>query len=257
MQRFTSVAVVFFLFCQIGAAQISVETKNVKTVIKTTQTIVTQVVGDDGQPILPPTTSTGATRVADGKSAVLMQLNTTRPIPELLIKPRCRTAKVMQVEPGLFLVTEPGKHEIEFNAIGQDPLSWDDTTITVEVGGQPDSDDDSDEEPEVGANFRLLIVEETALRTSLPTSQLAIFSSPLVRQYLNEKCVRVQGQPDWRIWDRDTDVSGCNTELCEMLKKERGAELPWLILSNDKSSFSGPLPADVEKFLGLVRKYGG
>lgn len=255
MKRLTFFSVAFLLLCQICAAQISVETKSVKTITRTTPTVVTQIVTEDGQPLSDPTTTQGETQVAEGQPAVLMILTTARPIGELLIKPRCKTAKVQKVESGFYLVTEPGKHEIEFNAIGQDPLSWDDTTITIEVGGSGPIT--PDEKPTVGANFRVLIIEETAQRTSLTADQRSIFASPKVRQYLNSQCVKVGNQPDWRIWDKDTEVSGCDTALCDMLRQERGPELPWLILSNDKSSFSGPLPATVDEFLELVQKYGG
>lgn len=255
MKRLTSACVVLILCCQVCAAQISVEAKPVKTIVKTTPTIVTQIVTEDGTPVSAPTTTSGATVVAEGQPAVLMMLTTTRPIGELLIKPRCKTAKVQKVEAGVYLVTEPGKHEIEFNAIGQNPLSWDDANLTIEVKSDSDSDDSND--PKVAANFRLLIVEETGERSSLTAKQREIFSSPQVRQYLNSTCVQVANQPEWRIWDKDTNVDGFDTPLCNMLRQERGPELPWLILSNDESSFSGPLPANVEQFLELVKKYGG
>ena len=254
MKRLISACFALMLCNQICAAQISIETKSVKTIVKTTPTIVTQIIDEDGTPVSNPTTAIGATVVAEGQPAILMMLTTSRPLEELLIKPRCKTAKVQAVEPGVYLVAEPGKHEIEFNAIGQDPLSWDDTTITIEVDGDSTIPQD---EPKVAPNFRLLIVEETGERSSLMAEQRAIFSSPKVRQYLNSKCVKVANQPEWRIWDKDTNVDGFDTPLCNMLHQNRGPELPWLILSNDESSYSGPLPTNVEKFLELVKKYGG
>jgi hypothetical protein len=70
-----------------------------------------------------------------GQSAVVIFLKTSRPIGELLVKLKSKTVDPTQIEPGVYAVSKPGKHEIEINVIGQNPLSWDDKTITVEVAG--------------------------------------------------------------------------------------------------------------------------
>jgi hypothetical protein len=121
--------------CSTLYADLSVTVKPVKTRVtaNTVETLKLETV--DGVQIgrevvreLPPVERPGQTAVA-------IFLKTSRPIGELLVKLKSRTVDPTEIEPGVYAVSKPGKHEIEINVIGQNPLSWDDETITVEVAG--------------------------------------------------------------------------------------------------------------------------
>ncbi len=58
------------------------------------------------------------------------------------------------------------------------------------------------------------------------------------------------------MWDAGVDASQESQLWQDALKRKRGA-LPWLVISNGKSGFEGPLPATVDETLTLLKKYGG
>lgn len=109
--------------------------------------------------------------------------------------------------------------------------------------------------PIIGKGLRVLIVEETAQRSSLPAPQLAELTSGTVFDYLNEKCTaEAGGKKAWRIFDKDTDVSQEAKFWQDAMGRKRDS-LPWLIVSNGRKGFEGPLPANTEALLELIRKY--
>jgi hypothetical protein len=83
----------------------------------------------------------------------------------------------------------------------------------------------------------------------------AIFSR-MVRDYLDAKCAKVGGTPEYRIYDKDIDVSRDAKTWQDAMRRTR-AQMPWIIISNGKTGFEGPLPSDVPSTLELLKKYGG
>lgn len=108
--------------------------------------------------------------------------------------------------------------------------------------------------PVPDAGFRVLVVRESA--TPLTPAQRLILSDSTVRAYLDAHCVKENGQPGWRVFDPDTDMTAAAKPWQEMMKRPR-ASLPWVVISNGTTGFEGPLPATVDDFLVLARKYGG
>lgn len=103
---------------------------------------------------------------------------------------------------------------------------------------------------------RCLIIYETSEASRMPEKQQQILYGRAVREYLDNKCVV---EPDgktraWRIWDKDVDTTAESKTWQEAMKRPRTAT-PWLILSNGKTGYEGPLPATAEEFLTLARKY--
>jgi hypothetical protein len=106
--------------------------------------------------------------------------------------------------------------------------------------------------------FRVLMVYETAEVSKYPAAQSAVLYSKSVRDYLNAKCA---AGPDgktkeWRIWDKDADPSQEASHWQAAMKRTR-AGTPWLVVSDGKTGFEGPLPNTVEETLTLLKKYGG
>ena len=110
--------------------------------------------------------------------------------------------------------------------------------------------------PIPGDGFRVLIVRETKDLSNLPASQVAIFSAREVREYLGTKCVLEGNQRAFRIWDQDTDVSREAQHWQDAMKRKRDS-LPWLLVTNGKEGYEGPLPKDVPEMMALLKKYGG
>ena len=138
------------------------------------------------------------------------------------------------------------------------------------------------------------MVEDTKNRIKLPKEQLAILFDKKVRDYLQSKCVT---EPDnktkgWRIWDKDVDATNDLKVWQEAMKRPRELKIkdaaldrfevyspsgvllatfsrreeavafsqrsnPWIIISDGKKGYEGPLPKDVDATLELLKKYGG
>lgn len=110
--------------------------------------------------------------------------------------------------------------------------------------------------PIPGSGFRVLIIRETKELSTLPPAQVAIFSAREVREYLTSHCVLEGNQRAFRIWDQDTDVSREDKHWQEAMKRKRDS-LPWLLVTNGKEGYEGPLPKDVPEMMALLKKYGG
>lgn len=116
-----------------GFSQLSIEQQKAQSVSEITPKIVTRLIAEDGSLIGTETESTGPTETSPGEPAVVLRLKTERPIGQLLVKLKSKTVVPVKVAEGVYRVDVPGTHEIEVNAIGQNPLSWDDETISVTI----------------------------------------------------------------------------------------------------------------------------
>lgn len=170
-----------------------------------------------------------------------------------------------------YLVAGAGSYVIDVILFDPERGIWDDE-FSVELGGKtptpvpvPDDQDDDDEtEPPIPApipadGFRVLIVYETSTVSLLPRGQQNILSSPVVRNYLNTHCVRGPDgwTPEWRQYDQDTIFPTTCTEVwCKAMARKRDA-VPWVVISDGKTGFEGPLPGSVDEMMTLLKKYGG
>lgn len=106
--------------------------------------------------------------------------------------------------------------------------------------------------------FRVLIVCETSETAKIPKEELAIMSSVKVSSYLNKKCVV---GPDGRtkefhIWDQNVKTDD-ETKLWQDVMKRKRDSLPWIVISDGKKGYEGPLPGTVDATLKLLQTYGG
>lgn len=118
-----------------------------------------------------------------------------------------------------------------------------------------------DPKPIPAGNLRVLIIEETADRTNatkVPPAQATIFTAKAVRDYCDAKCLKVNGLPEYKTIDKDQIASPTLPQVWkDMAAKWVGKPTPWIIIANDKSAYSGPLPANVADTVALLTKYGG
>lgn len=109
--------------------------------------------------------------------------------------------------------------------------------------------------PIAGKGLRVCIMEETAERSKLPAEQLAIFTSQNVRDYLNEKCAKVNDKPEYRVFDVNTSMENESKIWQDAMKQEYGS-LPWLLISNGRKGASQALPKTVDEMMEVLKKYG-
>lgn len=133
--------------------------------------------------------------------------------------------------------------------------------ISIVVGEKkpddpPKPNPDDPKPPMPGEGFRVLIVLESLDLSNLPSSQVAALTAREVREYLNAKCVKDNGQAEWRIWDKDTDISRESDHWKEAMKRPRST-VPWLLISNGKEGYEGPMPKDTASLLAELKKIGG
>lgn len=108
------------------------------------------------------------------------------------------------------------------------------------------------------AGFRVLVVYEAMDAARLPAAQNAILTSGIIRDYLDAKCVvGPDGKTkEYRIWDKDTNGNLDSKLWGDAMARPRKS-IPWILISDGKTGFEGPLPADVTSTLDLLKKYGG
>lgn len=99
------------------------------------------------------------------------------------------------------------------------------------------------------SSLHVLIIEETNDRGTLPAAQAQIFTSTKVLGWL-----RTNAPEHWRIWDADQKPELAPAEFQEALKLPRQG-LPWIVISNGTTGFSGPLPTNEMDTLSLLQKY--
>lgn len=132
-------------------------------------------------------------------------------------------------------------------------------TITIKVEGDapkpppgpgPEPKPDPVNPPPIpGDGLRVLMVYETS-KTNEP-GHLPLFSKT-IRDYLDAKCVAA----GYRIFDKDIDASRDNKIWQDAIKRPR-TQIPWIVISNGKTGFEGPLPQTVPETLELLKKFGG
>lgn len=112
--------------------------------------------------------------------------------------------------------------------------------------------------PIPGDGLRVLIVYESADLSKLPPAQLNVLYAKSVRDYLDSHCVKgPDGKtPEYRIWDQNVPTANEAKTWQDAMKRSRSG-LPWLIVSNGKTGFEGPLPPNTDAMLRTLQTYGG
>jgi hypothetical protein len=111
------------------------------------------------------------------------------------------------------------------------------------------------------AGMRVLILDETAPKTPLPSPQQAAIRSLDVRAYLDTKTLAdSKGGKGWRKEDPDVSFAALPQEWQDIRAKVKPTEYPWVAIADDKGgiAFEGPYPkTGVDEALTLFKKYGG
>lgn len=120
-------------------ADLNVAVKQLITTETVTPTIVTQLTLEDGTTIGEPIVAYGEPTVKEGGYASLLLLVSDRDLTDpktTYVRIKCKTAVVKKYSPDSYIVSTPGKHEVEIMVIGLDPLFIEEITTTV-INGEP------------------------------------------------------------------------------------------------------------------------
>jgi hypothetical protein len=112
--------------------------------------------------------------------------------------------------------------------------------------------------PIAGDGLRMLIVYDSARLDKLTTGQQAAVYGKSTRDYLNAKTpLGSDGKThEWRIWDKGVSTDAEEKVWQDAMKRPHPT-LPYLIVSNGKSGYEGPLPAGVDDAMTILKKFGG
>ena len=98
--------------------------------------------------------------------------------------------------------------------------------------------------------FHVLMVEETAKRGELPPSQAMIFTAKAVRDFVREK----GGDEALRVLDQNDDMSQDLPLWREAMALPRQS-VPWIVISNGRTGYEGPLPPTIDETLTLLNRF--
>ena len=173
------------------------------------------------------------------------------------------TPKVKRIiVPGPNYETDKTDHKVEDWVYGQDE---EEVTLAcpfkVEgVGPTPDPEPDPDPQPGPApipeAKLNVLVIEETDDRRNLAQTpagyaKLVAMQSVVWRKYVDGK------QGEFKHLDPDVSTSsGLAPKWRDAMARKRDS-LPWVIVSNGKAGYEGPMPANLNDFMTLLKKYGG
>ncbi len=104
------------------------------------------------------------------------------------------------------------------------------------------------------AGFRVLIVEEQEDRSKLTAGQREFLFGAKSRDWLDANCIKENGQPGYRIYDKNAPV-GADAKLWQDAMARPRTGLPSILISNGTTGFEGPMPATLQEIETLVQKY--
>lgn len=242
-------------------AELKIDTINLSSKLTTTTSVEQQLMLSDGTPFGEPKNIKNELKIEEGVAVVGFKLKADRDLSDennTLVKIFSETCEPIKVATGIYTVTKPGTHSIKAVVLAQNPLSWDETTFTITVGNpgptpEPTPDPPTPgEAPIEGVGFRVLFVAETG--EPIPRTVEDSFYSKLITDYLNANCIKIEGQPEFRRFDPDTQFTDPNHRFAKALARPR-TSLPWLIISNGRVGYEGPFPSTVEETLALLKRY--
>lgn len=123
-------------------------------------------------------------------------------------------------------------------------------------GPEPAPPEPRPDAPFAAPGLAVLIVYESAELAKLSKGQLNTLYAKSVRDALRADCFKDDGNRNgaWRLWDKDDDPKDESKMWRDAMKVKRES-VPWVVISNGKTGFSGPLPDAPEKLIDLVAKY--
>ncbi len=105
--------------------------------------------------------------------------------------------------------------------------------------------------------LKVLVLYESADISKMPHSQVSILTSGAVRDYLISHCLKEGSTAAWRFWDRNVDPANESAIWKAAFNKADKLKVPVILIGDGKRGYVGPLPADIDSTLALLKKFGG
>jgi hypothetical protein len=162
-----------------------------------------------------------------------------------------------QAKGRVFTAEAPGRYRVVAYCAKGDSASPV-AVCTVVVGESPPPPVPPNPTPIPGDGLRVVIVYESAELSKLPPAQATVLYAAEVRGYLDSHCLKGPNgkTAEWRIWDQNVPT-GAEAKVWQDAMARKRDKLPWLVISNGRSGYDGPLPATVDDTLKLLKQYGG
>jgi len=207
-----------------------------------------------GTPMIAPCAIVKVTTAADNVSVDVSDKD-RNPVP------------FKQLDKTTWLIDAPGKHWVDVTAIDFAKNIYVRQMVTATVGPRPPPGPTPPgptppgptpppivDPPIEGDGLRVLIVYESSELNTLTADQRDIFYGQTVRAYLTANCVQIDRFSEWRILDQDTSFVDAGSRWVKALKRPR-TSLPWILVSNGKTGYEGPLPATASETIELIMRY--
>lgn len=105
------------------------------------------------------------------------------------------------------------------------------------------------------AGLRVLVVYETGEAPKYKSDQYNTIFGQEFRDYCAAHCAKnAKGQPELRIYDKDVVTAG-ESDIWQAAMRRPHPTLPWIVISNGKAGFEGPLPDKQADIMALLKKY--
>lgn len=114
-----------------------------------------------------------------------------------------------------------------------------------------------DVKPPIDApGFRVLMIFDAAQKAKLTESQKDVLEGREVYDFLVKNCAvdADNKQGAFRVWPSTVNTAGTSKPWADAMKRERKS-LPWIVISNSRTGYEGPLPNTSSEALELLKKY--
>ena len=110
--------------------------------------------------------------------------------------------------------------------------------------------------PEPVESFRVIFVKESG--ATLSPEQTAIPAAKVIRDYLNAKTTKEDGQPGWREYDPQQTTANEQPTMSALWAavKAKVETVPALVIEVNGHATVMPFPANVDEAMATLRKYG-
>lgn len=104
--------------------------------------------------------------------------------------------------------------------------------------------------PIPGEGLKVLLTYESGDLSKMTLAQLTALNSANWRMYVKGK------GGEWRAYDKDLGDASKDAQWVQDALKRPRTGTPWIVISNGQTGYEGPVPANLDDLMALLKKYG-